>query len=330
MLSLLKRGLFAPAGNFYIDPNGAVENAVVTHAHSDHARRGAQTYYCVHSGRELLQARLGRSIRIQSYDYGEVFQLGGIRLSFHPAGHILGSSQVRLESGNEVWVVSGDYKREPDPSCEPFEVLKCDVFVTEATFGTPAYVWPKTGDRGHEIFEWWQRNSRKNVNSILFGYSLGKTQRILSLLAPHADRPVYCHGASRAINEAYARQGIQMAPAQYLEDLTPGEKLVGELIIAPQSLLKNPPGALAGTPFLTAFASGWMVDRGFGYDNGFTISDHADWNDLVRTCLETGAQRIYVQHRGPGALVRYLREQGIKAFADSELVPQNPAQMAFL
>lgn len=329
MLSLAKEGLFCRAGEFFIDPRRGVKDAVITHAHADHARRGSETYHVVKSGVDLLLARLGRKINVRAYEYGEVFELGSARVSFHPAGHILGSCQVRIEAAGEVWVASGDYKRDADPTCEPFEVVPCDVFVTEATFGTPAYTWPKHADLGGQIMEWWRRNSARGENSVLFGYSLGKTQRILGELSELSERPIYCHGAAAEINLAYRRQGIQLAETICLSEVEDSARLQGELILAPQAFLKSPQATILGGRFRTAFASGWMAGgRVLGYDTGFVMSDHADWNDLVRTCVETGAKRVYVQHRGAGALVRHLRTLGIKAYPEEDLIPSNPDQMA--
>ncbi len=329
MLQLTKKGLFCAAGNFYIDPSGAVENAVITHAHADHARRGSKQYYSTRSGLELLKTRLSKSISVSSFEFGESFYLGGVRVSFHPAGHILGSAQVRMEYGGEVWVASGDYKREPDPTCEPFETVECDVFITEATFGTPAYCWRKDADIGKEIFEWWQSNSLLGVNSVLFGYSLGKTQRILGVLEPYGKGPVYCHPAAGALNECYRNEGVKLAETKCLSQVDPNEKLVGQLIIAPQAFLKSPLAQILGDNFETAFASGWMARETHSYDRGFLMSDHADWNDLLDSILATQAKRVFVQHRGKGALVRHLRSLGIKAFPDSDLISQNPDQLAF-
>lgn len=328
MLSLSREGLYCRAGDFHIDPRRGVKDAVVTHAHADHARRGSQTYHVVKSGVDLLLARLGRKINVRAYEYGEVFKLGQAEVSFHPAGHILGSCQVRIEVAGEVWVASGDYKREPDPTCDPFEVVNCDVFVTEATFGTPAYVWPKHADLGQQIMRWWQRNSARGENSVLFGYSLGKTQRILGELSALSERPIYCHEAAAEINLAYRRQGIALAETICMSRVDESTRLQGELILAPQAFLKSPLSVILGGRFKTAFASGWMAGgRAFGYDTGFVMSDHADFNDLVKTCVETGAQRIYVQHRGSGALVKHLRSLGIKAYPEEDLAPQNPDQM---
>ncbi|MBS1972008.1 MAG: ligase-associated DNA damage response exonuclease [Bdellovibrionales bacterium] len=328
MLTLTPNGLYCKAGNFYIDPKGAVERAVITHAHSDHARRGAKQYYCANSGRSLLHARLGKNIKSQSYAFGEKFQLGGVTLSFHPAGHILGSSQVRMEYQGEVWVASGDYKRDPDPTCEPFEVVKCDTFVTEATFGTPAYIWNKEADLGKEIYEWWSANAAQGKNSVLFAYSLGKAQRVLGLLEPYATRQVICHSAATPLNECYREQGVKLTPTRCLSTIENNEHLEGELLLVPQSFLSTEQALILGDHYETAFASGWMATDHRGYDRGFLLSDHADWNDLLRTVQECGAKQVYVQHRGKGALVRELNRMGIKAFPETALMRPESRQLS--
>lgn len=323
MLTLTRKGLFCAAGNFYIDPSVKVEKAVITHAHSDHARRGSEMYYSTASGEALLRARLGQNISVTSYSFGQPFSIGPVRLSFHPAGHILGSAQIRLELNGEVWVCSGDYKRDTDPTCEPFESVPCDVFVTEATFGTPAYSWNKDVNMGAQIYEWWNENSRQNRNSVLFAYSLGKAQRVLGLLEPFAEKPIICHSAATPLNECYRMQKIKLAPTRCLSTVQAGEKLSGELFIVPQTFLKAPLARVLGENYQTAFASGWIATEhkpGYtSFDKGFLLSDHADWNDLIKTVLETGAKTVYVQHRGHGALVRQLNKMGIKAFPDTAL-----------
>jgi len=330
MLIATKQGLYCRAGDFYIDPSRAVDRAVITHAHSDHARRGSRQYFCVRSGEALLRARIGQSIPVKTFAFGEPFEINGVKISLHPAGHILGSSQVRLEYAGETWVASGDYKRDPDPTCEPFESVKCDVFVTEATFGTPAYVWEKDINLGQQISAWWRENAERGMNSVLFAYSLGKAQRVLGVLEPYTKRPVYCDPSIVELNACYQAQGVKLAPAQSLADVDPAGALRGELFLVPQSFLKSPRAKLLGGRFQTAFASGWMAGgRGFGsYDRGFVMSDHADWNDLVRTILETGAKRVYVQHRGQGALVKHLRHLGLEAYPDTELKPGEMTQMS--
>lgn len=328
MLILTAKGLYCPPGNFYVDPSGKVEHAVITHAHSDHARRGSETYYSTRSGAPLVKSRLGKKINVRAFDYGETFKLNGVTVSFHSAGHILGSAQVRIECGGEVWVASGDYKRDPDPTCAPFESVKCDVFVTEATFGTPGFTWKKGADLGREIYEWWMENAKRGTNSVLFAYSLGKAQRVLGVLAPFAERPVICHSAARELNDCYREQGVRLADTRCLGTVGLHERLKGELVLAPQSFLQSDQACVLGDDFETAFASGWMARGAHGYDRGFLMSDHADWNDLLQTIDETGARRVYVQHRGKGALVRHLRARGLQAFPDTELKLKNPDQLA--
>jgi putative mRNA 3-end processing factor len=323
------KGLYCHSGAFHIDPHRAVDLAIVTHAHSDHARRGSKHYICVKSGIDLLKTRLGKNINVTGYNYGETFFLGDVAVSLHPAGHILGSCQVRMQRGHEVWVASGDYKRDHDPSCEPFEVVKCDTFITEATFGTPKYQWVKNLKHGEMIYDWWMDNRMRGKNCILFGYSLGKAQRILAELHPLAPQPVLIHSTIVELTECYRREGRSLAATTRLEDkiktLIFDQRLEGELILAPPSILKETWSIHLGK-YETAFASGWMQGSGSGYnrggyDKGFVMSDHADWNDLNKTIEESGARRVYVQHRN-GALVHHLKRKGIEAFPVEELMPE--------
>lgn len=324
------RGLFCPDGDFYIDPRRPVERAVITHAHSDHARRGSRFYFCSASGVELLKCRLGQKIAVQGLPFGESFQLGGVQVSLHPAGHILGSAQVRVQRGSEVWAVSGDFKRDPDPSCEPFEVVQCDTWITEATFGTPKYVWDAAQNHGEKIMAWWEGNRAIGRNSLLFGYSLGKAQRILAELAPYAKQPVVIHGAMEALTQCYRDQMRVLAPTRVLDEMPTGKRWSGELILAPPSVVDSQWAFELGD-YETAFASGWMLGsqsrwRGVEkkeYSHGFVMSDHADWPTLNRTIDETGATRVYVLHRGLGALVRHLRKRGIDAYPVSALDQKN-------
>ncbi|MES3037553.1 MAG: ligase-associated DNA damage response exonuclease [Bdellovibrionota bacterium] len=329
MITLTTKGLYCRPGNFYIDPSRAVDHAVVTHAHSDHARRGSAQYYCAKPGLELLKVRLGKSISAKGIDYGHVLNLNGVKVSFHPAGHILGSAQVRIEYAGEVWVASGDYKREPDPTCHAFETVECDVFITEATFGTPAYQWPKDVNLGEQIFQWWNENASRGINSVLFAYSLGKAQRVLGELNPFAQRPIYCDTPVTPLTECYRAQGIPLAKTICISEVRDHQQMKGELFLVPQSFLKTPKAKVLGDKFETAFASGWMAQGNRGYSRGFVMSDHADWNDLVRTVQESQAKKVYVQHRGKGALVKHLKQLGLKAYPDSDLIFQEPAQLEF-
>ena len=331
MLLLKPEGLYCPAGNFYVDPRRGVEHAIITHAHSDHARRGSRRYYCEESGEGLLRGRIGRGIAVKTLRYGEPIYFADVRVSLHSAGHILGSSQVRIEHGGQVWVVSGDYKREADPTCVPFETVPCDVFVTEATFGTPAFRWNKAADVGAQILRWWQSNATAGRNSLLFAYSLGKAQRVLGVLREHflGERAIYCYPTLREMNDCYRAAGVPLANTICLGEIASTRRLRGELILAPQSILQSPLAHFLGDDFQTAFASGWMAHGERGYDTGFVMSDHADWDDLVRTILETGARRIYVQHRGSGALVRHLSHLWLAAFPEEALKEPVVEQLSF-
>ena len=330
MLIMTAKGLYCPRGNFYIDPKRGVEHAVITHAHSDHARKGSKNYYCTTSGVSLLKVRLGESISVTAIPYRKKYKIGDTVISFHPAGHILGSSQVRIELNNEIWVVSGDYKRDPDPTCEPFETVECDVFITEATFGTPGYHWKKETDYGEDIFNWWNKNSRQSFHSVLFVYSLGKAQRVLGYLHPYPEIPIVCQPATELLTQCYRDEGINLAPTINIDQLEFEPKKQKNLFLVSHSFLQSEHAKLLGNKYKTAFASGWMAKDSFRYDTGFVISDHADWNDLLRTIEESKAKQVYVQHRGNGALVKELKSRGIIANSDLTLFPKNPHQLALL
>lgn len=316
MISPSERGMFCEAGGFHIDPHKAVEVALITHAHSDHARRGCKKYYCAKSSVGLLRRRMGPKADIVGVPYGEPMRFGATVVSFHPAGHILGSAQIRVQLGDRVWVASGDYKRDDDPSCEPFEVVPCDTFITEATFGHPQYQWDDPAIAIREIHEWWEENRKRGRNSLLHAYALGKSQRVLAGLLKHTDRPVHVYGETADLAQCYRDEGVAMVPTIRLEDLSHEQELRGELIIAPQSITRTPWFDRLKDP-QTAFASGWMRTGAFGYgrsfDRGFVLSDHADWNGLLRTVRETGARRVLVFHGGDTTFTRYLRKQGIEA-----------------
>ncbi len=320
LVQLRPEGLYCPDGDFFIDPWRPVPNAVVTHGHGDHARAGMGCYHTSAEGLPILRWRLGR----QDYrprGYGEAFTLGKARVSLHPAGHVLGSAQVRIEAGGRVWVVSGDYKRQPDPTCSPFEVVPCDTFITEATFGLPIYRWPATVDVAREIVQWRDRCAARGEAAILYCYALGKAQRILAELAPLVDRPVYLHGAIATGVDVYRQAGVAMADTRLVIDAegaapAAGAGFAGELVLAPPSA--------AGSAWLRrfrkaqqGFASGWMRLRGNrrrrNMDRGFVVSDHADWPDLLRTIHETGAARVIATHGDTHALVRTLNEAGVAA-----------------
>jgi putative mRNA 3-end processing factor len=311
------QGLYCRAGDFYIDPWQPVSHAVITHAHGDHLRGGSTRYYCSQAGEGVTRLRLTPDAEVLPQPYGHSFMLGDAKISLHPAGHILGSSQVRVEHGGQVWVVSGDYKRDPDPTCASFEVVECDVFISEATFALPAYRWPDTHLVAREIFNWWQGNKRAGIASVLFAYALGKAQRVLAELTRLTDEPVYVHGAVATLVDAYAAAGVTMLPTRPATVAAKADYR-GALVLAP-------PGA-AGSTWLrrfgessTGFCSGWMRVRGDrrrrGYDRGFVLSDHADWPGLLRTIRDTRASRVLLTHGHTDTLRRYLQEQQVAAAA---------------
>ena len=306
-------GLHCAPGGFHVDPAGAADVAVLTHVHSDHARPGSRTYLCAEPSVPFVRKRLGPDAPVRGVPYGERVRLGSVELSFHPAGHVLGSAQVRIESEGEVWVVSGDYKRAPDPTCLPFEVVPCDVFVTEATFGLPIYRWDEPAGVVAQILEWWDRNRAAGVASVLFCYAMGKAQRILAELSRLTDRTALVHGAVQALTDLYRQAGIGMLPTEPVAEQPAKRSYAGELILAPVSAS----GSIWMRRFgacETAFASGWMRVRGTrrrkGYDRGFVLSDHADWPALLRTVQDTGARRVRVTHGYADELARYLAERG--------------------
>jgi putative mRNA 3-end processing factor len=310
-------GLYCPPGDFYVDPWQPVPTAVITHGHGDHLRHGSARYILARPGTGIARQRLGGDREVTAVDYGTRVQLGTTLVSLHPAGHILGSAQVRIEHEGRVWVVSGDYKRQPDPTCAPFEPVECDVFISEATFALPVYRFPDTSRVVEEIHRWWMANRERGIASALFCYALGKSQRVLAELRAFTNEPVYVHGAVDSLTGVYRRAGVSMLPTLPVGT----EKKTdfrGALILAPPSA--------AGTPWMrrfgdhaTGFCSGWMRVRGDrrrrGYDRGFVISDHADWPALIETCTASRAKKVLLTHGYSDALTRYFNERGVEASA---------------
>lgn len=316
LIRATERGLECAAGGFVIDPWQPCATAVITHAHADHARPVAQLYYASESSVPLLKRRLGDDQDIRGMPYGKPFVLGDTTVSLHPAGHVLGSAQVRVSHHDDTWVFTGDFKRDSDPSCEAFELVTCDTFITEATFALPVYRWQSGSIVAAEIAHWWQDMQRAGRPAVLFAYSLGKAQRVLSELTGFTDRAVYLHGAVYPLTEIYREAGIHMLPTLPIDLQDKQQDYAGQLIIAP-------PGASGSTWMRrfpnasTGFCSGWMRVRGNrrrrGYDRGFVLSDHADWPALLRTIEQTGARRVLTTHGQSSALVRLLRERGVDA-----------------
>jgi putative mRNA 3-end processing factor len=315
VLKLNGNGLYCEAGDFYIDPWKPVNRAVITHAHSDHARWGMSSYLCCTPGYHVLKARMGYDAKIETLDYYQTSNINGVQLSFHPAGHILGSSQVRLEYKGEVWVVSGDYKVEQDPTCAAFEPVKCHTFITESTFGLPIYKWKPEVQVFAEINSWWKQNISDKRASIIFAYSLGKAQRLIRGVDPSIGT-IYTHGAIEKMNEAYRRTGVDLPSTVFVSDMDRLTDWSNALVVAPPSANGTPWSRKFGD-YSSAFASGWMAIRGArrrkAMDRGFVLSDHTDWPGLLQTIKDTGAQKIFVTHGYSNVVVRYLHELGYDA-----------------
>jgi putative mRNA 3-end processing factor len=315
LLQLTDSGLYCPAGDFYVDPWRPVPRAVVTHAHADHARHGSARYLAAAPGERVLRSRLGPDAVIDTLPYGAAVEHGGVRVSLHPAGHVLGSAQVRLEHRGQVCVVSGDYKLEADPTCAAFEPVRCHLFVTESTFGLPIYRWPAQAEVFTEVNTWWRANAEAGRPTLLFGYALGKAQRLLAGLDPSVG-PIYTHGAVEKITQDYRDSGVSLPPTNYVGDAPRGTDWKRALVLAPPSAHGTPWARKFGS-HATGFASGWMRIRGTrrrrAVDRGFVLSDHADWPGLLRAVEASGAEQVWVTHGYVAVLVRYLREKGLEA-----------------
>ena len=308
-------GLYCEAGDFYVDPCRSVPKAVITHAHADHARPGSRKYLAAKEGRRVLRNRLGPSAQIEALPYGETTSINGVTLSFHPAGHILGSAQVRIEYQGEVWVVSGDYKTEPDATCAAFEHIRCHTFITESTFGLPIYRWPPQQEIFADINRWWKQCRDDGKPAVLLAYSLGKAQRLIAGVDP-AIGPIFCHPTVQQLNEEYRASGVEL-PKTWLPSQAPARKdWGGVLIVTPPSTANSTWLSKFGDASI-AMASGWMLtrqtQRSRSVEIGFPLSDHADWPGLLKAVDETQAENILVMHGQTGPMVQWLIENGKNA-----------------
>jgi len=316
LLELTDSGLFCPPAGIYIDPWKAVDRAVITHAHSDHSRWGMKHYLAHHHSAEVMKLRLGAEISLQTVAYEEPQNINGVKISLHPAGHIPGSAQVRLEYKGKVAVVSGDYKTENDVLSTPFEPIKCHEFVSECTFGLPIYKWESQVEIFQQINSWWKANAEEGRNSVLFAYSLGKAQRILQNL-DRSIGSVFVHGAVWNTNQALIKNGIELWDVPRVTAELPKSTFQGSLIIAPPSAMGTPWMKRFG-PYRTGICSGWMAVRGTrrrrSADRGFVLSDHADWEGLVSAIIGTEAEKVYLTHGNTASFGRFLQEEkGIDA-----------------
>lgn len=316
LLKFTAKGIYCAQAGIYIDPWRPVDKALITHGHADHSRWGHKSYLATASAAPVIKYRLG-DINMQTIDYGKSLSINGVEFSFHPAGHIIGSAQIRVAYKGEVWVASGDYKLEDDGISEAFEPIKCNTFITESTFGLPIYDWRPQQDIFNDINQWWRANAAEGKVSFITGYSLGKAQRILNSLDSSIGN-IYTHGAVENINEVIRNQGVSLPDTIRVTKDIPPKDYISNLVLAP-------PGALNSAwmkkfkPISIGIASGWMALRGArrrrAAERGFVLSDHVDWKDLNTVIKETEAERVIVTHGYTKIYTQYLLEQGLDAQA---------------
>jgi putative mRNA 3-end processing factor len=315
LLQFTDKGIYCEQANVFIDPWKPVDKAIISHGHSDHAYAGHKHYLCTTAAMPIIKYRLFLQDNIQTLDYGQPLTINGVNFSFHPAGHIPGSAQVRVEHKGEVWVFSGDYKLQQDGISTPFEPVRCQVFITESTFGLPVYKWKPQQEVFDDINAWWRKNQAQGKASVIAGYTLGKAQRILKNVDASIGK-IFTHGAVDAVTEVLRKQGIDLPDAARVSDGISKEDLQSALII-------SPPSAVGSSwmrrffPYSLGVASGWMKLRGTrrrrGADRGFVLSDHADWNDLNLAIKETGAEKVFVTHGYTEIFTQWLNSKGIEA-----------------
>ncbi|MDJ0825180.1 MAG: ligase-associated DNA damage response exonuclease [Rhodobacter sp.] len=314
VLTFTDRGIYCPAGDFYIDPWRPVDRALITHGHADHARPGHARYLATEAAAPVMRHRLGE-ITLQTTPFETEIQIGDAKVSFHPAGHVPGSAQIRVEVAGETWVVSGDYKTDADGLSEPFAPVRCHAFITECTFGLPVFTWVPQAEITAEINAWWATNAAQGRASVLGAYALGKAQRILANLDASIG-PILTHGAVENTNEILRAQGLDLPDTIRVNPDLDAKAHPGALVLATPSGLGTPWMRRFG-PASTAFASGWMRLRGIrrrrAADRGFVMSDHADWPGLNTAIRETGAERVFVTHGYTSQFRRWLETQGYDA-----------------
>lgn len=316
LLEFTDKGICCPQAQVYLDPWKPVKRALITHGHSDHARWGSEHYLCTTTAAPVIKHRLQLSeTAIQTIPYGETISINGVDFSFHPAGHIPGSAQIRVSYRDEVWVFSGDYKLQRDNLSEPFEPVRCHTFITESTFGLPVYRWTPQEEVFKNINAWWRQNQSEGKVSVIAGYSLGKSQRILRNIDPNIGK-IFVHGAIDVINQILIQQGILLPETHRIQKETTKKDYEGAMVICPPSAVGSP-WINRFLPYSLGIASGWMKLRGprrrRGADRGFVLSDHADWNDLNTTIKATGAERVFVTHGYSEIFAQWLNENGYDA-----------------
>ncbi|WP_129713875.1 ligase-associated DNA damage response exonuclease [Pedobacter sp. SYP-B3415] len=312
LISFTNRGIYCSQGDFYIDPWRPVDYAVTTHGHSDHVKSGNANYLCHTLTKPILHRRIGEDLKIETLDYGKSITKNGVKISLHPAGHIIGSAQIRLEYKGEICVVSGDYKTENDGISAPFEPVRCHSFVSESTFGLPVYKWQPQDMVAAEIIRWAEDNIQKGKSTVLVAYSLGKAQRLINILAGRY--PIYVHSSIANLNEAIEQSGVPLPATIRITPETGKDILQKGIMIVPPAMRTSRWIKTLINP-VTGVCSGWMQVRSHrrwqSADAGFALSDHADWPGLIEAIGETGAETVYVTHGFTAAFSRYLNEAGI-------------------
>ncbi len=313
LLVFNQKGIYCEAADVYLDPWKPVKKAIISHGHADHSRWGHQQYITHHTNVPIIKHRLD-DISVTGKAWNETFTINGVKFSLHPAGHIVGSSQIRVEHKGEVWVFTGDYKTEDDGLAVPYEVVKCHTFITECTFGLPAFKWLPQQQVFNDINNWWQQNQDDGRTSILFGYSLGKAQRLLKHLDTSIGK-IYTHGAVENMTEV-VREIADLPPTEKITRDTKKEDIKGNIVIAPPST-HGSPWIKKMVPYVTASASGWMTFRGArrrrAIDKGFVLSDHCDWQGLLTSIKATGPEKVICTHGYTDIFSRFLAEQGYDA-----------------
>ena len=313
LLEFTKKGIYCRQADVYLDPWTGVDKAIISHGHSDHARWGSKRYITHEINAPIITHRLGK-ILVTTKKYGETFQINGVKFSFHPAGHVPGSSQIRVEYKGEVWVFTGDYKTQVDGISTPFELIRCNTFITECTFGLPVFKWEKPVSVHDDINRWWANNKSNKVTSLLMGYSLGKVQRLLKHIDCQTGK-IFTHGATEKMTNIL-RQFIDFPKTELITRDTKKAEIEGNLVLAPPAVMGSTWAKKLGE-ISTGYASGWMAFRGArrrrAVDRSFVLSDHADWEGLLSVIKATGCEDIITTHGYTDIFARYLKENGWNA-----------------
>ena len=316
LLEFTSKGIYCSKADVYLDPWRGVKKAIITHGHSDHARWGSKSYITQIDNVPILKHRLG-DISVTGKKYGDKFQINGVTFSFHPAGHVPGSSQIRVEYRGEVWVFTGDFKTQDDKISTPYESVKCNTFITECTFGLPVYKWQEPKIVHGEINRWWAKNKSNGVTSLLLGYSLGKIQRLLKNLDPETGK-IFTHGATEKMTEVL-RAKIDFPKTNLITRDTKKKEIEGNLVLAPPAVLGSAWSRKLGITS-SGYASGWMAIRGArrrrAVDRSFVLSDHADWEGLLSAIYSTECENVITTHGYTDIFAKYLNEKGLNAMSE--------------